>query len=318
MKSFRVKALAICVIIIILLAGFEVISYDEDYSMPVARLTYSDTYLTHMDGPDWIVPLIEKVRTEDDSHVLVLGDSVCRQMFIDLTDINEEAAIAPAIAPFSMAGQYVLTKLYLDAHPDATDVYLIMVPLDDISIDFHLDFAYQYVVMPLVETHTFDMLDEDTREELRYLYGELFMNEGIVRRIDDSGLNRKLYLNYIKTHKENDYEHSLEDSVYVKYLKKIRQLCNERSVELHFLPAPIPDMEAYHDIVEVKAPEYFAATGLDELFPDYLKLIRYYPEEQFHDGVHFGGIFEGREHLNEVIKETYEGSGLIEVLRLQQ
>lgn len=317
MKNFRVKMLIICVIIVVAAAAFERLSYSEDYSMPVARLTYSDTYLTHMDGPDWIVPLIEKVRTQDDSHILLIGDSVCRQMFIDLTDINDEVSIAPAIAPFSMGGQYILTKLYLEAHPDATDVYLIMVPMDDVSINFNIDFAYQYVVMPLVETGTMDLLDEDTVDELEYLYGRAFMNETVVRRIDDSGLNRKLYLNYIKTYKKNDYEHSLEDSVYVKYLKKIKELCDEHSVKFHFLPAPVPDMKAYHEIVNVKVPGYFEKTGLDKLFPDYTWRVRYYPEDRFYDSVHFGGIYEERDHLNEVIYETYGDTGLMEHIRLQ-
>ena len=315
--KFRTKLLIICLITALLLAGFDVLSFDKNYSMPIAELTYSDTYLTHMDGPDWIVPLIEKVNTRDDSHALLLGDSVCRQMFLELADINEDVTVAPAIAPFSMAGQYVLTKLYLDAHPEATDVYLIMVPMDDISVNFNIEYAYQYVVMPLVETGYLDMLDKDTVDELEYLYGAAFMNEDVVRRIDDSGLNRKLYLNYIKTYKKNDYRHSLEDSVYVKYLKKIRKMCDERSVTFHFMPAPVPDMEAYHEIVEVKAPLYFEQTGLDELVPDYLNEVRYYPEDWFYDGVHFGGKYENQDTYNMIINEMYKDSGLLESIKLR-
>ena len=33
---------------------------------------------------------------------------------------------------------------YLDNHPDATDVYLVMVPMDDVSRNFNIEYAYQY------------------------------------------------------------------------------------------------------------------------------------------------------------------------------
>ena len=98
---FSVKVTIFILAIVVLLTGFEILSYDDDYSMPIARLTYSDTYLTHMDGPDWIVPLIDKVQEKDDSHILLLGDSVGRQMFMDLADINDDVCVAPAIAPFT-------------------------------------------------------------------------------------------------------------------------------------------------------------------------------------------------------------------------
>ena len=307
----------ITILIILFLAGFEVLSYDDDYSMPIARMTYSDTYLTHMDGPDWIVPLIDRVQERNESHILLLGDSVGRQMFIDLGGINDEVCVAPTIAPFSMAGQYVLTKLYLDNHPDATDVYLVMVPMDDVSRNFNIEYAYQYVVMPLVETDKLELLDENTVDELGYIFGERFMELPVVERIDKSGLNRKLYLNYIKRYAKNDYPHTLEESVYVSYLKKITDQCSARNVTFHFLPAPVPDMDTYHSIVSELAPEYFEATGLDKLFPDYLDHVKYYPEEMFTDGVHFGGPYENQSVYNDIISEMYGYSGLTEVLKLE-
>ena len=317
MNKFALKLLIITILIILFLAGFEVLSYDDDYSMPIARMTYSDTYLTHMDGPDWIVPLIDRVQERDKSHILLLGDSVGRQMFIDLGDINDEVCVAPAIAPFSMAGQYVLTKLYLDNHPDATDVYLVMVPMDDVSKNFNIEYAYQYVVMPLVETDKLELLDENTVDELGYIFGERFMELPVVERIDKSGLNRKLYLNYIKSYAKNDYPHTLEESVYVSYLKKIASLCSGRNVTFHFLPAPVPDMDTYHSIVSELAPEYFEMTGLDKLFPDYLDHVKYYPEEMFTDGVHFGGPYENQSVYNDIISEMYGYSGLTEVLKFE-
>ena len=314
---FPAKIMTFMFITVILLTGFEILSYDENYSMPIARLTYSDTYLTHMDGPDWIVPLIDRVQEKDDSHILLLGDSVGRQMFIDLADLNDEVCVAPAIAPFTMCGQYVLTKLYLENHPGATDVYLVMVPMGDVNTDFNIEYAYQYVVMPLVETGKLDMLDERTTDELKYIFGNFFMDGRVVRRIDDSGLNRKLYLNYIKKYAANDYPHTLEESVYVSYLKKTAALCEEKNVRFHLLPAPVPDMDEYHDIAEEKAPSIFSGTGLDKMFPDYFEHVCYYPPEMFQDGVHFGGIYEDQANYNRVIEEMYGYSGLLEDLKLE-
>ncbi|MCR5420636.1 MAG: hypothetical protein K6E98_06510 [Lachnospiraceae bacterium] len=317
MDKFKGKFIVIVLIILILLSGVVVLSYNEDYSMPIARYTVSDTYLTHMDGPDWIIPLIEKVSTEDGAKVLLLGDSVCRPMLMDIANINGEGSVAPAIAPFTMCGQYVLACKFLEAHPEATDIYLVMVPIGDVSRNFDISYGYQYVVMPLVETGNLKYLDDNTVEELKYVYGEFFMREGIVRRIDNSGLNRKLYLNYIKKYRKNDIEHSNETSVYVSYLKKIKTLCDENDVRFHFLPSPVPDMEGYHEIVEVKAPLLFEETGLSHIFPDYLESVHYYPPEMFSDNVHFGGVYEDQKVYNEVIRQMYGESGLTEYIRLE-
>ncbi len=317
MGRFWFKFISICAAVAVVISVLEVLSYSSDYSMPVARLTDSDTYLTHMDGPNWIVPLIEKVKKDDGSRILLLGDSVSRQMFLDVADINDEVCVAPAISPFTMCGQYVLARLYLENHRDASDVYLIMVPMDDVMTDFDTGYAYQYVVMPLVETETLEMLDPDTIDELRYLFGEKFMQPNIVRKIDNSGLNRKLYLNYVKKHVKNDQEHLLEDSVYIRYLKKIKKLCDDNDVRLHFMPAPVPDLDTYHKIVNDLAPTYFEETGLDEMFPEYLGMVNYYPEEMFSDRVHFGGKYDSREEYNKIIREMYGNTGLVEHLKLE-
>lgn len=317
MRAFWVKLFIVTAAILLITGIIEVLSYDDDYSMPIAKLTESDTYVTNMDGPDWIVPLIEKVSAEDESHVLLIGDSVCRQMFIDLMDINKETCVAPAVSPFGMCGQYVLVKQYLDSHPDATDVYLMMVPMGDVSHDFIVEYGYQYVVMPLVETDLLYLLDEKTIDELKYMFGEWSMKPSVVHKIDKSGLNRKLYLNYVKAYRKNDYKHSLEESVYIKYLKKIKALCDERSVKLHFLSDPIPDTELYHGIVEKEVPELFVQTGLYDMFPEYLESVRFYPEELF-DGIHFKGKYDNRENYDKIIREMYTGYGLMEVLHLSK
>ncbi len=318
MKQFGYKIVLFVFIISFILVGFDVLSFDENYSMPIARLADSDTYLTHMDGPDWIVPLIERVQERDDSHVLLIGDSVCRQMFIDIADINDEVCIAPAIAPFTMCGQYVLTKLYLESHPNATDVFLMVLPEKDFLSGIGTSLGYQFLVIPLIETDTLNLLDQSTIDEITNMFGAVFVKEAVVRIIDNSGVNRKLYLNGLKKYSKSGHFHSIDDSLYTVYLQKMVNICNEKGVIFHLLPPPMADTKELHDIVESYFPDNMEKIGLEMLIPEYMGNVRFYPEEMFSDGTHFGGVYEEQRVYNEIITEMYGDEGLIEKLVLDK
>ena len=69
--------------------------------------------------------------------------------------------------------------------------------MDSLITDFDYQFGYQYVIMPFTETDTIQFLKEDTKKELYRKYGRIFCQKPVVKIIDKSPLNRKLYLNFL-------------------------------------------------------------------------------------------------------------------------
>ena len=169
--------------------------------------------------------------------------------------------------------------------------------------------------MPCVETDTLKLLDDVSIRKMEDVYGKIFLNKNILMMIEHSAINRKLYLNILQeTHKT--IRDGLISDVSVLYLNKIKKLCEDKNVELHLYPGPIVDTEARREFVETLEKEY-REKGLDNVSLQYFDLIKFYPEEHFRDGIHFGGDFANREEYNRKIREMYSGLKLLEELRFE-
>ncbi len=315
MKKFYLKSTLLIFFIFIILAVIEVLSVTENYSQPIAKLTDSEEYLNHMDGPNWINPLIEKVSVDNGEDTLIIGDSVCRQLFIELSDINDTTCIAPAIAPFTICGQYVLAKLFIENHPNASDIYLLLAPTNIHNNDFDINYSYQYLVMPLVETDKLDYLDNSTIERIEELFGRYSTDKKFVYAVDKSGLNRKLYLNYIETQSNRKPSDGKSIPIFFEYFPKIEKLCEENNVTLHFLSCPISDSETRTETSN-NGLELLRSSELNKWYNDYKASVKIYPQEMFSDDTHFGYPYNSQTSFNKIINETYKDTGLLEKIKM--
>ena len=287
---------AFVLILIVLLAAFDYASYKgplRGYIHKLANLS-GGRY-----GYDEVVPYLDSVSDPDDSSILILGDSVANQMFVGLTNSGPEYKICPVNRAITFAGQYILVKEYLESHSDATDIY-IAIYSGTLASDIDPYLSYQYVAMPFIlEGHSED-LDPLVMDKLKNTYGSFFLKPGVLNYINESGLNRVLYLNAvsaINNKLNNKTETPVVSDVSVDYLNKIYDLCTGAGVNIHLVSTPLCDTDVRHaECDEIRA--VFADTGLDRLYPDYCDSFIFCDSSMFIDEVHFAPEYKNRETLN--------------------
>ena len=300
MKLFIKKTILFILILVAVLVLLDVLSMFEPTRTLLAELTDSKAYISLNVGADEIKPYIKKVQEHDETTKLILGDSVCHQLFNDLQPYSTEISIVGSNAAITVAGQYVLASEYINSHPNATDIYLFMLP-GSLTQSFDTNYGYQYTVMPFVETGTIKYFDNDTVKTMEDVYGKFFMNPIIVRMIDLSAPNRKIYLNLLKKYSA-PYKPSNYFDIAEKYIGKIKDLCDANNITLHLYPCPISESRK-NDIDALK--DSYTSSKLNIWFPAYFDEIRFYPEYQSDDNVHFSDEYSDRNFLNSIILEYY-------------
>lgn len=277
----------------------------------LGRLTNSMSYVQVNTGPSEILPFIEKARTPDSATKLIVGDSVCRQLFNGLEKYNPEICICGTNAAISTCGQYVLISEYLRTHQNVTDVFLIMSP-GSLASELNTEWSYPYAVMPFAESGTLHLMHQKTLQQMRQRFGSLFLKDSIVNLIDRSPMNRKLYLNLQQQLDRTQGEplFSMADL----YIPLLYDMCKNSGIAFHLLPTPQAAIDNENTPSTMETAYYTTKTS--QLFPDFYSQICTYPKEMFHDGVHFSGEYAQQEELNKRITEMYLKTGLISELRL--
>jgi len=305
MKKLVIKIFIMFLLVCSLLAALEYLSINPGTKNVIARLTNSEDYLYQGSGTEEIIPVIQSVKESDSTTVLVLGDSIARQIFSEFRDDLPTVKIACANAAIDITGQYMLAVEYLNSHPEATDVWLYVHPLT-MTRTFDLDLGYGYAVMPFAIEGSLKYLDDSTIDQMMSVYGRFAINGTVASLVDSSPLNRKIFLSYIRMH-NTEYAQSNAYEISSLYIEKFRALCEERRVEFHL--SPCPSTEYFRDKIE-ETRDDFIKSPLYDMYPDYLDDVYYFPTEWSDDLSHFGERYANRETYIEVVKNAYEESCL--------
>ena len=287
MRKFYLKVIVFIGLYLTVVFAFLVLSAQEKWSMLIADATLSGEYAYEDFGAAEIVPYIRRVQEQGEHTKLVIGDSVCNQIFERYYDINDVYCISGTNQAISLAGQYILAEEFIKSHKEIKDIYLFLV-MGSLATDYGVQLGYQYAVMPFVETETIDNLDKDTLAKIADIYGGIFCRKEVVEMIDASPLNMKLYLNLLVEKQRIFPAESgalISDETY-KYLEKIYLLCEENEITLHLVPGPHADTERQHKL-EGQIRDVLEANGDKLGLINYLDQIVYYPEWMFRDGTHF-------------------------------
>ena len=205
----------------------------------------------------------------------------------------------------TLSGQYLLAKEYLSSHPQATDIYLILIP-NSFKASYSTQLGYQYAIIPFIQAGVFEELEPETEELAKNTFGEFFLRKEVVGLIDYSRLNRKLALNFLeKQQNPKDNGGELISEITLTYLAEIDKMCKTSGVNFHLIPGPIIDSEDNRNMI-VQQCERFKELGLWELAEEYYRCLAFYPEENFFDGVHLGG---GEEAIEKIVEEMRKISG---------
>lgn len=292
--------------------AFFALSAVEPFRTPIAKLTQSESYLIGFNqGAKEIIPTITEVQKEDQTTKLILGDSVCFRLFSELQPYNQKYKIAPTNRGLTMSGQYILAREYLNSHPKATDIYVILVQ-DSLITDYETGYGYQYGVMPFLLTDTFGGLDQETYKAMGSVYGKWMLHKSSANFIENSPLGKKLYLSLINKYFPRFSTLEIPD-VTERYIEKLFLLCERENVKLHLLPVPHKEMKERREL-EKEIIKSYNESKLSNYFPKYFQQIEYYPPERFSDHVHMIGT---REELNEVIRTMQKETGELEDLMLE-
>lgn len=308
MKKLFAKCVIFFLIILALCTGFLVLSAREPFRLPMARLTNCEDFMDE----SGMLPSFDKARQCDQTTQLIIGDSICRQMFAPLGQYNPEKSILATNAALMMPGQYLLAREYLQSHPETTDVFLVMHPLT-LTRTFDMEWGYRYAAMTYVETDSLQYLDERTRGAMEEAYGTFFLRRDTVWMIENSPICRKLGLNYISANGV-PYVQRQPFEIADLYVQELYDLCRENGAQLHLYSSPVS--EYYREEMAALAESY-GQTQMSCLFPDYMEDIWYYPDDWTEDRSHFSGEYAQRDKLNEVIELVYGHTWLGENMELR-
>lgn len=300
MKKLLARLCLIAVTIALLFVLLIWLSMQSFSKAFINRLTKSEDYANQLMASGEVEEMIKMARSKDESTKLIIGDSVCNSLFGELREKNPQYSILCCNKGVTMAGQYVLAHEYLESHENVTDVYL-MVITNSMITGFDTDFGYQYAVMPLIKTDTITLLDEDTQKTMRNLYYAPFVSKRGVSLIEKSALVKKLYLNALKKWKPNPYALDFPQ-VTTKYIMKIKELCEQKGVTMHFVSLPVADIPARREI-EKTLQQRYEESVLYESFPHFYDNFIYYPADDFPDGMHPKPDRTLRDEMVKVIEE---------------
>ena len=316
MNKLIKKMLCVLILSIGIVSMLTTVSTIPAMSSIMNMLTNSGNYQDM--GSEETLALFNKSRSSNNTHKLILGDSVANQIY-EYRD-NEEYSILTGNYAMTFVWQYLFAKNYLDANPQTTDIYLCTTT-DGLEQSFDTTLSYSYVVIPLAKSNNLDILDENHYKLLTDIFGSVFINKKVASFIGNSGLNSKLYLNGIKSfyetfpakkdkvEKTNNPDFLLAET----YIMKINELCKEKNVNFHLLPNPKKDTPEIREYVKQLETKY-QQSPLYSINPNYFDQIVFYPEDLFKDELHFKDEYLEKENKFEIIRSVQKTTGKLQDL----
>lgn len=312
MKAFLLRLAAFVLAALVLFCGVLGLSAFAPFSEIFAKLTDSTGYSAS--ASEEIGGHIAKVQADDGAAALILGDSVCWQVFDPFSLCNTAYRIDGSNRAVTLAGQYLLAKAFLDAHPGATDVYLILTP-ESFSAGFDAGYGYQYAAAPFAAAGLLDGLDETTRAELTAAYGAPFLTGSFARWADASPLVKKLYLNALELLPARENTGPLIPLA-ARNLQNLADLCRERGADFHLLCAPLADTEDRHATMAALEAA-FREQGLYDSYSAYFTQTPWYDPGLFgEDGIHFDNSVADMDFCASVVHDIQTATGLLDGLVL--
>ena len=236
-------------------------------------------------GYEDVSPAIEQVERKSEAHKLIIGDSVCKQIFTGLQADNPDYCIAGTYCTVGLSGQYILASEFLKTHPDATDIYLIMRP-QSMSAQLDSQKAYMYAVAPFAVKGILEDLDEETIDDMRDMYWNYGIDKFSATLIVNSPMIAKVYLNKLQDEHfvENQPANGVSE-ISVFYLNKIKELCDDNQVDFHFLSVPVPDNVENHYMID-NIVEQTKESTVSQMIRNMCDTVIFCDENYFLDGQH--------------------------------
>lgn len=286
------------------------LSAREPLRTALAKLTDSTAYTD--DASREVAGHLAEIQAEDGATRLIVGDSVCWQVYNPFSLCNTDYRINGSNRALTVAGQYLLIDQFLRHHPDAAEVYLVLGPAS-FSAGYDTSYGYQYAALPFAKAGLLGGLDAETRAELTAAYGAPFVTQGFARWVDASPLGKKLYLNALRGVQREGDGGALAPLA-ARNLRRIAARCREAGVQFHLLCDPLSDSEG--SLAALAALEQaFREEGLYEEYESYFTQAPVYPASLFQpDDTHFDYEQADQDFFAAVLTDIQHRTGLLDGL----
>lgn len=227
---------------------------------------------------------IDKAERNEGYTILILGDSVARQIFDPVyQDESSSICYMATNQAIMTVGNYILLSEFLSNNPQLEEVYYVARP-DSIQSDMNFIFTYSYFVTPLYIEPFRIYLSGDTQKKVEELYGKKFSENGFLKwmlskypKLLDSYL--KMCNNRQKLVMLNKNKEQKSNMAYV-YLKNMEELCEKNNIKFHMLASPLPNNIKKYDI------EQELSNFSGDIQNEYMESLVTVDESEFRDGVH--------------------------------
>lgn len=282
MRNYMLKCIAFLLILGIVNLSVPVLSCVEVLEPIIASATCSKEF----DGTQWTSVTSNALRILNGNPAAtsaIIGDSVMGHFFGPLRDCNPEYCIAEGNSAFLMLGQYILLQDFLNSHPDAKKVFLIVRPLS-LGECLNGRYSYQFIVLPFMNAKYREYIDQSSIQRMNQLFTPIALQAWFQAAFHRSRFVQKMYLNMVE---EPNYvaQNTLSNESEL-YLNKMFDLCEKRGVQLVVLACPMADTVDNRQ-AELNLRKALENCGLIEKMPYYFDSLLYYPESLFYDGIHF-------------------------------
>ncbi len=230
---------------------------------------------------------IDRTGQQTEYTALVLGDSVARQFFSP-EDQDESGRICflATNQAIMTAGNDILLERFIENNAQLKEVYYILRP-DSLKSRANFIYTYSYFITPFFYNEYLKYLSADTVEALKNVYGRLWTGKEFPKWfLGKYPKALEMYNHYGQRIWEMkcawNKENELPD-MSLPYLKKMKQICDDRRIEFHLLAAPVP--EKYEYDLEQLCSEMDAA-GMPDLYEELTDSMQYVEGTQFVDGIH--------------------------------
>jgi hypothetical protein len=222
---------------------------------------------------EWVYSAIDKSNKPVTSDVIILGDSVAKQIFKP-GDYNFIIS-----APATIVGQYILLNNILYNNKNIKLVVMICYP-GSLRMKFDGTYTYNHFIRPFYKNDNMQVLSDTTEAYIKhhryyYLYKLPMAKVLPVFSLIDCSQS--------SPDKPDEY---YEYSIFIEYMTRIIELCNKNHVEFKIVPPPVSN--SHNNSFDFdKLRRIISVNGYDNQFSCYFDTLivkddMYYKDDHWH------------------------------------
>ncbi|MBE5321994.1 hypothetical protein IM793_22760 [Pedobacter sp. MR2016-19] len=228
-------------------------------------------WLTSISNASEVYQSIFKSKRKSHANTLLIGDSVCGQLY-PVTEYNGEIYSIPCSQATTLAGQFFLLNNFFKANKNDLPKQVILV-YTPFSFQNNLDhFAFNYLLKPFYNDEYISLFDDNLKKQVSHIPFYKLTQFPFTRAV-----------NFSPSYDGDLKKSKLLSPISESYLIKIDSLCARNDVKFVLKPTPVKK-SFFSEIQNIKVDSNSKAY---RIVSNYKVQIQYLPDTLFADNVHF-------------------------------